>query len=81
MTPYLAQLHIHDNSGSNDDHAPVGEGTFPFAALFALLRELNLSPLITLEPHSLDDLWKTLKNIKMMDLLNRASSTHDRHNS
>lgn len=69
MAPYLCQLHIHDNSGSADDHAPVGEGNFPFTALFALLRERNLTPLVTLEPHSLRDLWKTVQNIMVMGLL------------
>jgi sugar phosphate isomerase/epimerase len=80
MSPYLYQLHVHDNSGSADDHAPVGEGNFPFTALFTLLRERNLAPLVTLEPHSLDDLWKTLKNIEMMDLPSRTS-TRGRRNS
>ena len=79
MGHYLCQLHIHDNSGSADDHAPVGEGNFPFTALFALLRERNLVPLVTLEPHSLADLWKTLKNIEMMDLPSRASNKGQRN--
>jgi sugar phosphate isomerase/epimerase len=79
MGPYLYQLHIHDNSGSADDHAPVGEGNFPFAALFALLRERNLAPLVTLEPHSLDDLWKTVQNVKKMDLLSRTNNNGQRN--
>lgn len=79
MSPYLSQLHIHDNSGSADDHAPVGEGNFPFTALFALLHERNLAPLVTLEPHSLDDLWKTLQNIEMMDLLSITSNNSKRN--
>ena len=74
MSPYLVQLHIHDNGGYADDHAPVGEGNFPFPAFFALLRERHLAPLITLEPHALDDLWKTLKNIEKMDLPTRTSN-------
>lgn len=78
MGPYLGQLHIHDNGGSADDHAPVGEGNFPFAALFALLRERNFSPLVTLEPHTLADLWKTLENIKMMDMPGRTSNNGNR---
>lgn len=73
LGPYLGQLHIHDNRGSADDHAPVGEGNFPFTALFALLRERHLAPLVTLEPHALEDLWKTLHNIKMMDLPSRTT--------
>jgi sugar phosphate isomerase/epimerase len=79
MSPYLEQLHIHDNSGSADEHAPVGEGNFPFTALFALLRERNLSPLVTLEPHSLDDLWKTVRNVKAMDLLSGINQSR-KHN-
>jgi sugar phosphate isomerase/epimerase len=79
MDPYLCQLHIHDNSGSADDHAPVGEGNFPFTALFALLRERNLFPLVTLEPHSLADLWKTLQNIAMMDLLSGTNNNGKRN--
>lgn len=79
LGPYLSQLHIHDNSGSADDHAPVGEGNFPFTALFALLRKSNLSPLVTLEPHSLDDLWKTVHNVKIMDLLGTKSHNGQRN--
>ena len=79
MAPYLGQLHIHDNSGSADDHAPVGEGNFPFTELFALLRERNLSPLVTLEPHTLTDLWKTVLNVKMMDLPDRTGKNEIRN--
>jgi len=74
MGPFLGQLHVHDNSGAADDHAPVGEGNFPFSSLFTLLRERNFAPLITLEPHTLADLWKTVQNIKMLDLPNLSTS-------
>ena len=66
MGPYLAQLHVHDNAGAADDHAPVGKGNFPFPAFFAGLREAGIFPLITLEPHSLDDLWKSLQGLEMV---------------
>lgn len=69
LSPYLGQLHIHDNSGQGDDHLPVGEGTFPFASLFTMLRERNLCPIVTIEAHSEGDLWKALRKIQMMDLL------------
>jgi len=73
LGPYLAQLHIHDNNGSADEHSPMGAGSFPFAIFFDLLQQQNLSPLITLEPHKIEDLWETLQNTKMMDLLKRNS--------
>ncbi len=68
MGPYLAQLHVHDNVGTADDHAPVRKGSFPFPDFFARLREANLFPLITLEAHSLEDLWLSLQGMEMMEL-------------
>lgn len=69
LAPHLGQLHLHDNDGSADDHAPIGQGNFPFPKLFAALRENNLSPIVTLEAHSEDDLRQTIQNIKKMNLL------------
>lgn len=51
MSPYLGQLHLHDNHGDRDLHLAIGEGIFDFAALFTYLREQQLTPLLTIEPH------------------------------
>lgn len=77
LASYLGQIHIHDNSGAADDHLPVGEGNFPFAKFFAMLRERNLFPVVTLEAHSEGDLRQTVQNIKMMNLL---SATYNKGN-
>ncbi len=69
LGPYLKQLHLHDNTGFADEHLPVGDGNFPFYELFKILEEQSIDPVITLEPHTEEDLWKTLKNIKEMKLL------------
>lgn len=66
---YIRQVHLHDNAGSADEHTPVGEGNFPFHRLFEYLRTRGISPIITLEPHTEENLWKTLTNIKAMKLL------------
>jgi sugar phosphate isomerase/epimerase len=79
LAGYLGQLHIHDNGGTGDDHLPVGEGNFPFTAFFAMLGKLNLSPLVTVESHSEEDLWKMLQNIKTMGLLNGMLTSANRH--
>ncbi len=63
------QIHLHDNNGSADEHNPVGDGTFPFHRFFKLLKEKGARPIITLEPHTEEDLWHTLENIKHMGLL------------
>ncbi|MBN1545158.1 MAG: sugar phosphate isomerase/epimerase [Syntrophaceae bacterium] len=60
LSPYLAQLHIHDNDGKKDRHLPPGDGNFPFTELFAMLRSRNLKPLVTLETHSVENFWKAV---------------------
>jgi len=67
--PRIGQIHLHDNHGMTDEHNPVGEGTFPFDRFFAVLKEKGISPIVTLEPHTEEDLWKTLENIGRMKLL------------
>jgi sugar phosphate isomerase/epimerase len=66
---YLGEVHLHDNHGVTDVHLPVGEGTFPFRELMSLLRERNLSPVLTLESHSEETLQRTLANLQTMRLL------------
>ncbi len=68
LLPRLKQLHLHDNDGDRDDHIAIGEGCFDFHELFNFLDTKNLSPLITLEPHSEKDLWLALQNLSKMDL-------------
>ncbi|SFM64514.1 sugar phosphate isomerase/epimerase family protein [Thermodesulforhabdus norvegica] len=52
---YLREIHIHDNGGLKDDHAPPGCGTVNFDLLFDFLRTKKLFPLLTMEPHSDED--------------------------
>ncbi len=68
LGPLVVELHLHDNNGSADDHAPVGKGNFPFSELFSRLRERNLHPLLTLEAHSLPHLWESLAAMEKMEL-------------
>jgi len=68
LQPWLGQVHLHDNDGSRDDHIAIGRGRFNFSELFEYLRRNNLSPIITLEPHSEKDLWDSLESIRTLDL-------------
>lgn len=70
LLPWLGQLHLHDNKGQRDDHIAVGHGNFNFRELFDFLRKKRIMPIITLEPHSKEDLLLSLKNIKSKKLLN-----------
>jgi len=65
---YLAEVHLHDNKGEEDEHLPVGEGNFPFAILGSYLRENNIRPIYTLEPHTEAYLVRTLKNLPSIGL-------------
>lgn len=73
LQPWLGQVHLHDNNGERDEHLAIGRGKFDFTGLFDHLRGNNLSPLLTLEPHSEEDLWQSLENIRALDLFNSRS--------
>lgn len=75
LQPWLAQLHLHDNDGSGDQHRAVGSGNFEFTSLFNRLRQAKLKPIITLELHSEEDLWISLKNIKKLNLFHGLTNT------
>jgi sugar phosphate isomerase/epimerase len=63
MSPYLFQLHLHDNQGAADEHLAVGSGTFPFSRLFHFLNDRGIRPILTLEAHSEKTLWESLANM------------------
>lgn len=71
MGCYIGHLHLHDNFGKLDEHLPVGSATFPFDELFSALKRLKVKPTFTLEAHSQEHLWQSLKNVQDMNLLER----------
>ncbi len=64
LSPWLGQLHLHDNFGDLDSHLGLGQGIFDFPGLFAYLKENRLTPIATLEPHHPDGLEQSLDFIK-----------------
>lgn len=67
----LSHMHLHDNCGDRDSHLSVGRGNFDFSGLFSHLARHKISPTVTIEPHSLDDLWVSLKNLNDMGVITR----------
>ncbi len=61
---YIAEAHIHDNHGSRDDHAPVGEGAIDFQLFFRLMEEYAPLALWTIEAHSKEDLQRSIVAIQ-----------------
>jgi sugar phosphate isomerase/epimerase len=68
---FLAEIHLHDNHGVEDEHLPVGEGNIPFSELFSILRQKNLRPILTVESHSERGLQRMLESIRAKGLLER----------
>jgi len=53
---YIAESHIHDNSGAADEHLPPGEGQIDFRTLFELLRRHAPGAVLTIEAHTIERL-------------------------
>jgi sugar phosphate isomerase/epimerase len=60
MGPYIGHFHLHDNEGTGDRHAPIGAGKIDFSIIRKHISLKKNKPLITLEPHTKKDIWKTL---------------------
>lgn len=56
----IAEVHIHDNSGTRDDHAPPGEGAIDFEEFFRLMEHYAPDAAYTIEAHSLEHLERSL---------------------
>lgn len=68
LSPWLTQLHLHDNYGDGDDHLAIGAGLFDFYGLFKYLRAQELQPIITLEPHQEEGLRDNLLALAQFEL-------------
>ena len=66
LGPHLKEVHLHDNDGISDAHAPIGSGTVPFEELFKYLRQQEVKPLVTLEPHEEETLWRSLESLAVL---------------
>ena len=73
--PYLKEIHIHDNDGAYDSHLPVGAGTIDFDYLFNFLAKKGISPVLTLEPHTIEHMAGTLAGLAAMASFNQYVST------
>lgn len=65
LGPHLGQLHLHDNSGADDEHRALGQGEIALAPLFDYLRaRADNPPVLTLEPHRVEDLVPSLDYLR-----------------
>ncbi|MCX7822402.1 MAG: sugar phosphate isomerase/epimerase [Syntrophobacterales bacterium] len=66
LAPYLKEIHLHDNDGSEDTHFPPGTGTVDFSGLFKKLLECRVSPILTIEPHREDHFYESIRNLSKL---------------
>jgi sugar phosphate isomerase/epimerase len=65
LGPYIAQLHIHDNDTSRDQHKALGTASIDFPSFFKLLKSIRSTPpVVTLEPHHEEDLIPSLEYLE-----------------
>jgi sugar phosphate isomerase/epimerase len=57
LQPYLAGIHLHDNSGAKDEHLPPGRGTIGKADF---QRCFDAGVPVVLEMNSMDDVWTSI---------------------
>jgi len=63
LIPYLKEVHIHDNDGSEDTHFPPGTGTVDFPGLFKKLSGNRVCPILTLEAHREEHFYESVRNL------------------
>lgn len=61
---HIAEVHLHDNDGTRDDHLPLGHGKMDFREFFGLLGRIAPHPIITVEPHQEAHLWSSIRAVE-----------------
>ena len=61
---YCKEVHLHDNFKKSDDHLPIGDGNIDFDLFFKLIRQYDIAPIYTIEPHKIEHLERSLAMCK-----------------
>jgi sugar phosphate isomerase/epimerase len=61
---YIAEVHLHDNHGKEDEHTGMGEGNFDFDIFFHFLKTLGKHPVFTLEIHNREGMMRSIEYLK-----------------
>lgn len=66
MGQNIGEVHLHDNSGKRDEHLPLLEGNINFRGILSAIKEMEINPVFTLEPHTFEHAKRTLKNFSKL---------------
>lgn len=64
LKPYLYHIHLNDNNGESDMHAPIGEGNIDFYQLFKELEDYHELVCIEILYKDVNDLQKYYKDVQ-----------------
>lgn len=61
LNPYVKHLHLNDNDGNEDLHAPVGSGTIEWGAFDKWSRKLETEPSVLIEVRNYEQLIQSVE--------------------
>jgi len=65
LSPYIGELHLHNNYGNWDEHRGVNNGLIDFEELLNIIaKETDKIPVITLEVHNDEEFWSSLEYLE-----------------
>jgi sugar phosphate isomerase/epimerase len=65
----IGEVHISDSNGRIDQHLALGKGSLPIRSFFDALDELSIKPVITVEPHCIEDILVSREYLKANGLI------------
>jgi len=71
----IYEFHVHDNSGLEDEHAPIGRGSFDFNSFFSLLEEVEDDYIFNLENKTPKDVEESLRALRRFKWIEKLEST------
>lgn len=64
----IDEIHLSDNVGDFDSHLALGKGNIDFERFFKLLKEKNIFPIITIEPHSFAEFQESFDYLSKLNI-------------
>jgi len=71
-----AEVHLHDNSGTADDHLPIGEAGIDFPLFFRLMKRYAPHATWTIEAHSRGAVERAIRNLEPYALERQSGEVH-----
>ncbi len=65
LSPFIKELHLHNNSGNWDEHRGLDQGLIDFETLLMIIsKNIKTAPIITLEVHNDVEFWSSLEYLE-----------------